>query len=138
MTSGDTALFSHHRPALPALQAGESLEQHDLMMLGKPYLASDPFLSRYRDIAADQFAAVSAERSMDRRMEVLNRVCDMRGGPGQEKVFIAAPFTFEYVSLCLSTFHCSEAQFLHRPLEYRSWDDRTWTVVLRHRSLAGA
>lgn len=100
MTSGNTARFSHHRPALPALEAGESLKQHDLMLLGKPYLASDPFLSRYRDLAADQFAAVSAERSMDRRMEILNRVCDMRGGPGQEKVFIAAPFTFEYVSLC--------------------------------------
>jgi hypothetical protein len=99
MTSGNAACFSPHRPALPALEAGESLEQHDLMMSGKPYLASDPFLSRYRDTAADQFAAVSAERSMERRMEVLNRVCDMRGGPGQEKVFIAAPFTFEYVSL---------------------------------------
>ena len=98
MSSHHPGSFSGSRPPIPPLTHGETLEQHDIMISGKPYIAMDPLLSRLRDIAAEQLAAVNGENNMDKRMAILNGVCDMRGGKGKEEVLVAAPFTVEYVS----------------------------------------
>jgi len=86
--------------AWPAPIEGENQEQLKIMLAGKPYLAVDKYLCRIREAQAVKMFEYNAERSGEKRQELLASMATMRKPEGKsQNTHIIPPFTFEYVSL---------------------------------------
>jgi len=83
----------------PAPQEGEDHEQLKIMLAGKPYIAVDKYLCRIREEMASKMFEYNAERSGDKRQELLANMASLRKPEGKpQNTHIMPPFTFEYVS----------------------------------------
>lgn len=92
--------------AWPAPLEGEDQEQLKVMLAGKPYLAFDKYLNRLRELKAVQMFEYNAERSGEKRVELLASLATLRKPEGRpQNTHIMPPFTFEYVSLLLYSKH---------------------------------
>jgi hypothetical protein len=87
----------------PAPIEGEDHEQLKIMLSGKPYIAVDPYLCRIREEMATKMFEYNAERSGDKRQELLAGLATLRKPEGKpQNAHIMPPFTFEYVSLIVA------------------------------------
>jgi hypothetical protein len=83
----------------PAPKEGETQEQLKVMLAGKPYLAVDPYLMRLREEMSYKMFEYNAERSGEKRQELLANLATLRKPEGKpQNTHIMPPFTFEYVS----------------------------------------
>lgn len=82
----------------PNTEEGESSEQLDEMIAGRPYLAGDKFISRVRNSTVPLLAAANAEIDMVKRMAIMSDFLEFRGGERNSGPWIVNPFTCEYVS----------------------------------------
>jgi hypothetical protein len=78
------------------LQGGESAEQFEVMLSGKPYLAADPYLCRMREAIQDKLWVINQERNTDKRMMLFDDFVTFGGG--RDQTFVMTPFLCEYVS----------------------------------------
>jgi len=99
--------------AWPAPLEGEDQEQLKIMLAGKPYLAVDKYLGRMREAQAVKMFEYNAERSGEKRQELLAAMATMRKPEGKpQNTHIMPPFTFEYVGLhTLVTFNANSEGF---------------------------
>ena len=85
--------------AWPAPLEGEDHEQLKIMLAGRPYIAVDKYLCRIREDMATKMFEYNAERSGDKRQELLAAMATLRNPEGKaQNTHIMPPFTFEYVS----------------------------------------
>lgn len=79
--------------APPPLQEGETYDQFNLMISGKPYIAVDPYLMRIREYSQtilDKFNKITGDT--DKRMEIFDGIAAMPGKGKDRKVYIMTPF----------------------------------------------
>jgi hypothetical protein len=73
----------------------ETSEEYELMLAGKPYLASDPYIQQVHETAAIKVKEINSEHDGAKRQQLLRAFFTC--APDAD-VFVTLPFFCEYVS----------------------------------------
>jgi hypothetical protein len=82
-------------PPLPEPAQGESIEEFNIMISGKPYRASDPYIQRIAGAKRSKVFEINDARDDAKRMNLFKQF--VKSGKQDAKFFILLPFFCEYV-----------------------------------------